>query len=332
MPTCKRLLHWMSSTVPYTKRWDDFSLTVRWLACCASAVGSSHHAQVPEYVGTEIHKFHAKSHVVQYIRSTGCMVYTWNFANEGSLQRNKRIMEASNWKEEQSRLASFMSMRLARRSRQGLSGLDQSDRVQYVDVEPTNLMLELESVNDPVLTRLVAPTCFGAWEGDSIVKGTKQIGVGDWALCDCGGYESALIQVTRMVQVSLRDELGMDGEISADIQEAPTLHSSIRMQAYMYLPGIARCASRGGALSIVNVRNEGSNQPGNEPRTSLVTSARCSDLATSISDPEASSHGAQKDFRNESNYEAVRVDSEKVIITLLTIHRGDTCVTFQKCF
>jgi hypothetical protein len=222
---------------------------------------------VPEYTGTEIHKSHAKSHLVKGIFDTGCMCYTWNFANEGSLQRLKRICEGSNYKDEQFRLASFTSMRLARRLRRGHgSGLDQSDKVQYVDVEPTNLMLASESATDDILIRLVAPSCFGAWEVEYVIQDGKRFGVGDWALCDCGGHCAALVQVTRMVQVSVRDESSLspgeevddDSDDDDDAAGDVGLTTLMRICAFQYVPGVKRLASRGNAMSVKRVGNEGS--------------------------------------------------------------------------
>ena len=54
---------------------------------------------------------------------------------------------------------------------------------------------------------LVLPTSSerreAALVAESVEKDGKSFGVGEWALCDLDGYESALIQVSRMVQVTL---------------------------------------------------------------------------------------------------------------------------------
>ena len=221
--------------------------------------------RVPEYVGTELHKQHAKSHLVACVPLNGCMVYTYNFSNEGSLQRNKRIMEGSNWKDAQFRLASFTSMRLARRLRSGrFSELDQSDRVQYVDAEPTNLMLEPDTAADVDLMDLLAPwglACFGAWEVDYVEKDRKRFGVTDWALCSFGGADSVLIQVVRMVQVSVRDESSLkvdssDHRYDEDCEDDVALHAAIRILAKRYIPGVKPMKSRNNALCVTMVSND----------------------------------------------------------------------------
>ena len=45
-----------------------------------------------------------------------------------------------------------------------------------------------------------------------------------------------------------------------------------------------------------------------------------------------SSRAEQTDFEKDSNYTAVRVDSEKFILTRLSIHRGEDYVTFLERF
>ena len=95
-----------------------------------------------------------------------------------------------------------------------------------------------------------------------MVKHNKSLSVGDWALCDGGEGSTVLVQVARMVQVSLRDDScrgladALDGDDDDETYAPDSLRSSIRMQAFHYLPGLQAMPSRGNSLCIKRVRSK----------------------------------------------------------------------------
>ena len=206
--------------------------------------------QVPEYTGTEIHKHHAKNHLVRDIVLNGCICYTWNFGNEHFLQTLKRICEGSNYKDEGRRMASFMSMKLARRSANQQRSNIYADHVVYFEREPSNLLSARAS--DDVLHALTPEDCIAAWELNAIVKENKTLAVGDWALLDTPDENGALIQITRMVQVKIHQSLFHEDE------EPVALKFLVRAQAMKFTPGVRKQANRSNLLtaSVEAFRNK----------------------------------------------------------------------------
>ena len=171
----------------------------------------------------------------------------------------KRIMEGSNWQHEQGRLVRFMSMLLARRSARVQRATEHStDHVVYLDVEPCDLLLEPNSAEDDVLRVLLAPIeqCFGAWELKSVVTENKEFGVGDWAICDDEHGASWIIQVIRMLQVSLRNDR-VAGLTPSDVEESDSsvLEYSIVLHALKYVYDISTIEGGHGALCLAKVSN-----------------------------------------------------------------------------